>query len=221
MLSVSLRKYGTMVLLSVFSFYLGCFLTLSFTRIDCLSATSNNIAYKRNENAIFTTADYIVLIISSPSNEAKRDSIRATWANFVNNLSIENGEIVYKWNSTWVQKKSQQNIVKTYFVMGTLGLDKEKLEKLSDEQKRSKDMLFLDSVEESYKNLSLKMLHALYWLSKNLKEMKYVIKCDDDSFVRIDLIVKDLDAYAPSMSAPELRSFVTLKVLYVLFVDDY
>ncbi|KPI93379.1 Beta-1,3-galactosyltransferase 6 [Papilio xuthus] len=41
--------------------------------------------------------------------------------------------------------------------------------------------------------------------------MKYVIKCDDDSFVRIDLIVKDLDAFAPSMNAPELNKFVTFK----------
>lgn len=202
-----------MVLVSVFFFYLGCCLTINFTHIECATKASNNNEMETRDKSL-SKAQYVVIIISSPNNEPKRDAIRATWGNFVDNIFVENGEIIYKWNHTGISKQSQKNIVKLFFAVGTLGLSEIKAEKLANEQKRNKDILVLDNIEDSYKNLSLKVLNTLSWISKNLKEMKYVIKCDDDSFVRIDIIVKDLVAFAPSMNAPELDKFVTLKVCW-------
>ncbi|XP_068628309.1 beta-1,3-galactosyltransferase 6 [Battus philenor] len=220
MFTVYLRKYKSMILLSVFFFYLGCCLTISLTRIECATTPSTNKLLK-NQDEDLSTAKYIVLIISSPNNELKRDAIRATWGNLHNNIFMDDGELIYKWNNTWVSKQSRLNIVKLYFVVGTLGLSRAKAEKLRNEQRRTKDILQLHHVEDTYKNLSFKILNALDWVSKNLKQMEYLIKCDDDSFVRIDLIVRDLAAYAPSMNAPAISQFISVKENLPLYKGLY
>ncbi|CAK1599893.1 unnamed protein product [Parnassius mnemosyne] len=197
MLKVALKRYRTLVLFSIFFFYLGCCLTLSFLRIDCTKVTvSNNNVLQLQDDTIIL-AEYIVLIVSSPSNQAKRDAVRATWSKFVNNIFIDNGQTIYKWNYSWTTQNSQHGMIKIYFAVGTQGLNDEKIKSLRAEQKHSKDLLFLN-IEDNYQNLSLKNLKAIKWFSKNVKGMKYLIKCDDDSFVRIDLIVKDLEAFAPN-----------------------
>ncbi|XP_014360342.2 beta-1,3-galactosyltransferase 6 [Papilio machaon] len=210
MLRGYLRKYRTMVLASVVFFYLGCCLTINFTRIECANKTSSKKELETQVQSL-SKVQYVVIILSSPNNDLHRDAVRTTWGNYVNNIFVENGEIIYKWNHNSMSEQSQRNVIKLLFVVGTLGLSGIKADKLRNEQKRNKDILILDNIEDTYKNLSLKVLNALSWISENLKEMKYVIKCDDDSFVRIDLIVKNLNAFAPNMNAPELNKFVTFK----------
>lgn len=158
--------------------------------------------------------EYAVLILSSPNNEQRRDSIRTTWMKFANNIFIENGEKLYKWKLN--MDTTIPNFIKFYFIVGIKNLDSEKLSQLNIENHRSKDLLLLNNLEDSYKNLASKMLQTFIWFSNNLKHMKYVIKCDDDSFVRVDLIVKDLEAFAPEMSAAEISEYVSYKVKHVL-----
>lgn len=198
-----------MILISLLFFYLGCGITLSFMHIDCASVSSFVDESQSDGNQF----EYVALVISSPENVIRRDAIRTTWANFVNNIFVENGEKLYKWNHTWVgQKAEEQKIIKLLFVVGTFGLDAIKLRKLELESGRTKDMLLLENLQDSYSNLASKLLHSIKWISENLKQMKYLVKCDDDSFVRIDLIVKDLDAYAPEMRSSEIDHYITFKV---------
>lgn len=215
MLVSFIRRYKSMILASVFFFYLGSGLTLSFLRVDCADAFSAKelSASKSSLNRI----EYAVLVLSGPDNEVKRDAIRATWMKFANNIFEENGEKLYKWNHTWTEQQERPEFIKFYFVIGTHGLSKTKLMRLDMENNRSNDLLLLDSFEDYYNNLALKMLHSLIWLSSNLKNLKYLIKCDDDSFVRVDLIIKDLEAYAPEMNADELSAYVTYKVTMTHF----
>lgn len=205
-----LRRYKSMILASIFFFYLGCGITLSFLRLECADA----LAAKELSDAksSLDKFEYAVLVLSGPDNEAKRDAIRATWMKLSVNIFVENGEKLYKWNHTWTEQHTTHEFIKFYFVIGTQGLSETKLTRLNTENNRSNDLLLLDSFEDSYKNLAMKMLHSLKWLSTNLSRLKYLIKCDDDSFVRVDLIIKDLEAYAPEMNAHEISNYVTYKV---------
>lgn len=196
-----------MILVSIFFFYIGCGITLSFLRLECADA----VATKEVSEPLMHGVEYAVLIISSPDNEAKRDAIRTTWAKLADNIFIENGEKLYKWNHSWVGERIKHEFIKFYFAIGTQGLSDIKLERLKSEGHKSNDLLLLD-FEDRYENLATKLVTAMKWLSANLKGLKFVVKCDDDSFVRIDLIVKDLEAYAPEMNGPGLSQYVTFKV---------
>lgn len=209
-----LRRYRSMILASIFFFYIGCGITLSFLRLECADAlAAKELSLTQNS---LNKIEYAVLILSGPDNEAKRDAIRATWMKFANNIFVENGEKLYKWNHTWTEQHVTPDFIKFYFVIGTQSLSETKLLRLDSENNRSNDLLLLDSFEDSYKNLAVKMLHSLKWLNNNLKRLKYLIKCDDDSFVRADLIIKDLEAYAPEMNDNALSEYVTYKVIFLL-----
>ncbi|CAK1548502.1 unnamed protein product [Leptosia nina] len=177
--------------------------------MDCTSAA--HTAPVEGTISKFDKIEYAVLILSSPEYEAKRDAIRATWANFANNIFVENGVKLYKWNHTWIGHNAQQDFIKTFFVVGSQGLNGLKLEKLRAEHARTNDLLILDNLQDNYNNLATKLIYSFQWINKNLKNLKYLIKCDDDSFLRIDLIVKDLDTYAPGMDEPEIRKHITKK----------
>lgn len=198
-----------MILLSILFFYLGCGITLSFIRIECATASQQ---LRKEESSKWDKIEYAVLVLSGPDYESKRDAIRATWAKFTNNIFIENEEKLYKWNHTWVGNSLQQDFIKVIFVVGIQGVSGVKLERLKTENIRSQDLLLLDNLEDNYKNLAVKLIHSLQWAHENLKNMKYLIKCDDDSFVRVDLIVKDLEAFAPNMNEPEIQKYTTKKV---------
>lgn len=210
MLIVYFKKHKTMALASIFFFYLGCGITLSFLRVECVDAEAPMKDYK--VPSALDSVEYAVLILSSPDNEEKRDAIRATWANFGSNLIIENGERIYKWNHTWTGKRSSQQSVKHFFAIGMEGLNALKIANLNTENSRNNDLIMLNSFQDTYKNLATKVLYSIKWLKENLRNLKYLIKCDDDSFVRIDLIVKNIEAFAPSMDAPEISQYVSYKV---------
>ncbi|XP_047035818.1 beta-1,3-galactosyltransferase 6 [Helicoverpa zea] len=204
-----IRRYKSMILAGIFCFYFGCGITLSLLRLECADALAAKDVSDAQKS--LDKIEYAVLILSGPDNEPKRDAIRATWMKLSNNIFVENGEKLYKWNHTWIEQHYRNEFIKFYFVIGTQGLSETKLTRLNTENNRSNDLLLLDSFEDSYKNLAVKMLHSLKWLSTNLSRLKYLIKCDDDSFVRVDLIIKDLEAYAPEMNAHELSEYVTYK----------
>ncbi|CAB3237308.1 unnamed protein product [Arctia plantaginis] len=198
-----------MVLVSIFFFYIGSGITLSLLRLECIDALAAKESSLRQSS--LSKVEYAVLILTGPDNEPKRDAIRTTWMKFANNIFVENGEMLYKWNHTWTEQHVSQSCIKFYFVIGTQGLTETKLLRLNSENNQNNDLLLLDSFEDSYRNLAIKMLHALKWLSNNLKNLKYLVKCDDDSFVRVDLIIRDLEAYAPEMNAQEISDYVTYK----------
>ncbi|CAB3248419.1 unnamed protein product [Arctia plantaginis] len=198
-----------MVLVSIFFFYIGSGITLSLLRLECIDALAAKESSLRQSS--LSKVEYAVLILTGPDNEPKRDAIRTTWMKFANNIFVENGETLYKWNHTWTEQHISKNCIKFYFVIGTQGLTETKLLRLNSENNQNNDLLLLDSFEDSYRNLAIKMLHALKWLSNNLKNLKYLVKCDDDSFVRVDLIIRDLEAYAPEMNAQEISDYVTYK----------
>lgn len=206
MLVVFVRKYKAMILCSIFFFYLGCGVTLSFLGLECADA-----AVTTDGMSSHSGVEYAVLVLSGPDNESKRDTIRATWAKLAGNIFTQNGEKLYKWNHTWAGDGPRNDFIKFYFAIGTKALSSDKIARLKTENHLNNDLLLMN-FEDSYKNLAAKVINSMNWFQANLKELKYVVKCDDDSFVRIDLIVRDLEYFAPDMNSPELSEYVTFKV---------
>ena len=112
-----------------------------------------------------------LLIFTSPGGEDRRNAIRQTW------LKLDTPK-----DFPMIHK----------FVVGTLHLEYQQKRNLIAENDVYKDIIFLDELRDSYKNLTLKLLHSFMWISKNI-DSKFVMKVDDDSFVRLGVLVKDLE----------------------------
>lgn len=86
--------------------------------------------------------------------------------------------------------------IKHLFAIGTQGLaDDEIMGHINAEQKVFHDMLLLDDLHDSYKNLTLKLVKSLQKLHVTTPNMKYLLKCDDDSYVKLNLLAQDLVEY--------------------------
>ncbi|XP_025053874.1 beta-1,3-galactosyltransferase 6 [Alligator sinensis] len=64
------------------------------------------------------------------------------------------------------------------------------------EQSRHRDLLLLPELRDSYENLTAKILAMYVWLDLHL-DFRFVLKADDDTFVRLDVLVEELRAKEP------------------------
>jgi len=71
------------------------------------------------------------------------------------------------------------------FAIGTLGLSPSSFEDLKDEKSIHHDLLLLPDLEESYSNLTRKVLYSFVWIDKHLR-FDYLMKCDDDTFIVLE-----------------------------------
>lgn len=165
-------------IVGVGSFILGSIVTLNFISLGIIdksiqinSVDGSDVSFKYStEIKLFSAINYflIVIVISAADNVSQRTAIRETWGL----LSKDFPDVQY------------------FFIVGSYGLSSEKISKIKYEQIRCNDM-FLMSVPDSYKSLTKKVLHAFVWFSAEFN-FKYILKCDDDSFVFIPKVVKEL-----------------------------
>ena len=114
----------------------------------------------------------VLIVLSGVDQQKRRDSLRATWMSDV-------------------AAKKLTRSVKFVFTIGTLGLSDSDSTSLHRESNQHQDMLLLPDLKESYYNLTRKLLHSLVWVDSNV-EFSYLMKCDDDTFVLLDPLVKEL-----------------------------
>ena len=120
----------------------------------------------------------LVLILSAPKGTIRRNAIRGTWLHDFTYGSLS---------------------VTSRFLIGTLGISKEELAGgLEKENANFKDLLLLPSLLDSYSNLTAKVLLGMQWAAENVP-FDYVLKTDDDSYVRLERLVRVLEA----MRCPE------------------
>lgn len=103
-----------------------------------------------------------------------------------------------KWLSTAasIPNVKVPNIkIKHLFAVGTLDLPDDVIEGVNAEQKVYNDLLLIDDLRDSYKNLTLKLIKSLDKLNRTTPNFKYVLKCDDDSYVKLDFLTLDLIEY--------------------------
>ncbi|XP_077998369.1 beta-1,3-galactosyltransferase 6-like [Glandiceps talaboti] len=114
----------------------------------------------------------IVMIMTGPKNVDRRNAIRQTW------LLNYPTDVTHR------------------FVIGTAGLDDIEIQTLETENSRYNDLLLLQELEDSYKALTRKLLLMYIWLEEKM-DFTFVLKADDDTFARINIIVEELRSMYP------------------------
>ena len=130
------------------------------------SATQSLLQHKAFKHEEFL----IITILSSPKNIKNRNAIR----------------------ETWLKLGGTHRRFQTFFVVGTFGLSSEVVGHLEEEQNGYKDMLLLDDLKDSYHTLTEKLLKSFLWLKNESFTFDYLLKLDDDSFVRLDNLYDEL-----------------------------
>lgn len=172
-------------------------------------------------NAIFL----VVLILSAPKNVAQRNVMRQTWLKQIQPFdSNPTGEVIrnnleYDKQGFLEQDTLYQQIIALerfkrklklprapnkrtpinvkivhYFAIGIEGLEFAEIDALKKERAKSNDLLFLEKITESYGNLTLKLIQGLTAIS-GIQSFKYLMKTDDDTYVKLDFLIQDLYEY--------------------------
>ncbi|XP_071105299.1 beta-1,3-galactosyltransferase 5-like [Haliotis cracherodii] len=123
----------------------------------------------------------LVAVPSLPGNRETRDLIRRTWGSVSRTQS---------WPIRIVNAE-----VKVIFLLGRYSTDKEYLE-VQRESQAHQDIVMGDFVD-SYRNLSRKILASLAWMHEFCPGTHYILKCDEDTFVNIPLLVDFLLIHEP------------------------
>lgn len=114
-------------------------------------------------------ASLLVFILSAPPLYTRREELR----------------------KNWLQKKTKD--VQIRFVIGTAKISDAEIKQLKEEHSQYKDLLLLTTVEDAFKSLTRKVLEMMVWADNNV-EFDYMLKVDDDSFVRLEALQRELQS---------------------------
>lgn len=209
------RILTTRFLIPLFTFSIGCFLTSVFTSLSCSSDTKPSFAAKKE-------CFLVILILSAPDNIERRNAIRETWLNlqphhnstvdrqhiyiptydgsgFLRHESIEDQVQSLETYNTWLKTRhftDQSSTIKVIhkFAVGTTGLTTTRQKELVSESNSYNDLLLINDLQDSYKNLTKKLVLSLksIWESHSFD---YLLKCDDDTYVKLDIMLTYLSDY--------------------------
>lgn len=111
-----------------------------------------------------------ILIMTSPKGNIKRQAMR----------------------ETWLKTKVYSNmVVVSRFIIGMKDLPRITQKEIMREQKQYSDLHLLVNHKDSYQALTMKLLKSFVWIRENV-DAKFVMKVDDDSFVRLDKLLPSL-----------------------------
>ena len=123
-------------------------------------------------------------MISAPRNAERRRAIRETWLNLEKHLR---SEVIH------------------FFVVGRKGLHAETLESLEAESAENKDVLLLPNVEDSFDQLTTKVLATFLQLHKSV-DFSYLLKVGQSDFVlRLDFVLFRM--FLPHSSSSHSQGF--------------
>jgi galactosylxylosylprotein 3-beta-galactosyltransferase len=171
----------------------------------------------------------VTLVLTAPKNVERREAMRETWlslrprtiegseyqrdvvfvprvlpSSFLEVEGVEQQKIHLRNYQNW---KNVPNVkvpgikIKHLFAIGTAGLGDKEIEQIEAEQKVYSDLLLLDDLHDSYKNLTLKLVKSMEKLVRTTPNFKYILKTDDDSYVKLDLLAQDLIQYSAKVAA--------------------
>ncbi|XP_012281013.1 beta-1,3-galactosyltransferase 6 isoform X1 [Orussus abietinus] len=112
----------------------------------------------------------IVLILTAVDNLERRDAIRKTWL------------------------CDDHYNVKHLFAIGTLDIQPEQRDTLLSEKQKYNDLLLLSKLQDSYNTITKKILYSMGQIYETY-EFDFLLKCDDDSVVLVDRVLKELDKW--------------------------
>uniref|UniRef100_A0A182NF48 Hexosyltransferase n=1 Tax=Anopheles dirus TaxID=7168 RepID=A0A182NF48_9DIPT len=171
------------------------------------------------ENSYFL----ILLIVTAPENFERRTTIRETYLNLRPRMINESyqEELIHipSYNArghvqpetvdiqrellknyrVWLEKPIK-NIkvinfkIKPLFAIGLHGQPKNIRRAIYEEQRVFGDVLELEELQDSYANLTSKVLHSMRKIDEKY-DFKYLAKLDDDTYVKLDVLAEDLLSY--------------------------
>ncbi|KAK3099958.1 hypothetical protein FSP39_012530 [Pinctada imbricata] len=115
------------------------------------------------------SVDFLLYFNSHPANFERRNYLRKTWA----------GNLIFK-----------NLVVRTIFVLGNTESAEQK-KKVEEESKMYHDII-QGNINDTYRNISLKVLLMLDWVHHYCPHAKYVIKADDDFYVNPYLMIENM-----------------------------
>ena len=166
------RRNESFLLLVLIVTFLFIFFMYHNVGCDVKEESFRQFGIKRNEQSISLEMEtfLFIVILTSPNGEDRRNTIRETW---LSNVETLDPPVVAK------------------FIIGVKELPPELMKNLEDENNLYHDILFLPELKDAYKELPSKVLQTFKWIDQNVNS-SHIMKVDDDSFVRLDLIISEL-----------------------------
>ncbi|XP_076435690.1 beta-1,3-galactosyltransferase 5-like [Babylonia areolata] len=118
------------------------------------------------------TVHLVLLIPSSHGNRTARDAVRGTWGSIADNANATTSG------------------VRRVFFLGTTR-DAARMREAEEESRHFRDVVIL-GMEDTYRNLTLKTLMMLTWLSQECPRARYFLKVDDDVWVNTGALMDRL-----------------------------
>lgn len=118
-----------------------------------------------------------ILVPSHPANKRRRDAIRETWGRIAKDFDLGTEQVI------------------VMFVLG-LPRDYDEYQRVKKEAKLYQDLVVYDFVDD-YRNLTIKSLLGMYWTSVYCNNARYVMKADDDVYINVPFVIRELKQYHP------------------------
>lgn len=180
--------------------------------------SSSFFEFKKAE--IVDTKSYflVILVLTSPSNINRRTAMRETFLSlrpkdFNNSFYQIEIPMANETDPVAMQKRNLKNFerwlpsskqshekllnfkIKTLFAVGLEGLETMQRSNLESENRVYDDLLLLEDLHDSYANLTLKLVKSMKKVTEILPNFKFLLKSDDDTYVKLDLLLLDLIEY--------------------------
>ena len=131
--------------------------------------------------------DLLMLVPSPPGASDVRDTIRETWGSVVKN--------------GWPHSQSKRKVALVFLLGRHPQPENFNLTELRQEAAAHGDLLMGD-FQDTYRNLTRKMMAGLHWVSRNCPRAAFVLKADQDTFVNVERLLdalNELQRTQPSM----------------------
>ncbi|XP_055389425.1 beta-1,3-galactosyltransferase 6 [Condylostylus longicornis] len=217
-----MRRLGNLLAFfsAIVGFFFGSFLTATISNFETIEICNEKYSNKLREssNDLFI----VVLILSAPNYEEKRDTMRNTWLKlsltksyypeeylnipgydddgFLEVETIPSQMQQFNYFLDWKIDHGASYIpsrdikIKHFFAIGTKDMDVTLKNKLDNENSKYHDLLFIEDLVDSYSNLTKKLLKSIEILS-NTQNFDYILKVDDDTYVKLDYLANELVSY--------------------------
>ncbi|CAH1787327.1 unnamed protein product [Owenia fusiformis] len=144
----------------------------------------HNFHYKINEEDICASnTDIIVFIITATNHFTRRLLIRQAWAG---------------------EKMVNGFTIKVVFLVGDSG--KLTMNLALQEESAIYGDIIQETFMDTYRNLTLKTIMGLKWVTNFCPDARYILKCDDDIFVNVFELVRHLKVY--EMQGKDVKNLI-------------
>ena len=211
--------YSIPSLLLSIQFLLIIFLLQTLQRKNCLSkcdhlsvlnSTEPSNKVTKEENHHQNTSEY--LPESQHQNTSQNSPNRPSLKPFLTIMIFSQPAVSILRNTcrnTWLKDYSNSTEVVHWFVIGTAGVNEEENQKLQTESEQYGDLLLLENHTESYGHqCTNKLLLSFHWIANHSKA-QYVMKTDDDCYVRLGLILPQLHERTTQTKQPFLYGSIS------------